>query len=107
MPILRKSNMANRPAINLPNIPKTVRLVLTIGIIFLLIMSLLRLALFFAFSSQGHHFVSLLPCFWLGIRYDMRYAGILALLLLVMSSFRVLDPFDRVAGRRWLFTVVT
>ncbi|HEV2355500.1 MAG TPA: LTA synthase family protein, partial [Puia sp.] len=57
--------------------------------------------------SQGHHFISLLPCFWLGGRYDMRYAGILALLLLILSSFRVLDPFDSVRGRRWLFTIVT
>jgi phosphoglycerol transferase MdoB-like AlkP superfamily enzyme len=99
--------MLNRSATNLPNIPKTVRLVFAIGIIFLLIMSLLRLALFIVFPSQGHSFVSLLPCFWLGIRYDLRYAGILAVLLLITGSLPFLDPFRRPAGRRWLFFLVS
>jgi phosphoglycerol transferase MdoB-like AlkP superfamily enzyme len=99
--------MLNRSATNLPNIPKTVRLVFAIGIIFLLIMSLLRLALFIVFPSQGHSFLSLLPCFWLGIRYDLRYAGILTVLLLITGSLPFLDPFQRPAGRRWLFFVVS
>jgi phosphoglycerol transferase MdoB-like AlkP superfamily enzyme len=99
--------MLNRSATNLPNIPKTVRLVLAIGIIFLLIMSLLRLALYIVFSSQGHSFLSLLPCFWLGIRYDLRYAGILTVFLLITGSFPFLDPFRRHAGQRWLFFVVS
>jgi phosphoglycerol transferase MdoB-like AlkP superfamily enzyme len=99
--------MLNRSATNLPNIPKTVRLVLAIGIIFLLIMSLLRLALYIVFPSQGHSFVSLLPCFWLGIRYDIRYAGILTVLLLITGSLPFLDPFRRRAGQRWLFSVVS
>jgi phosphoglycerol transferase MdoB-like AlkP superfamily enzyme len=95
--------MLNRSATNLPNIPKTVRLVFFIGIIFLLIMSVLRLALFIAFPSQGHSFSSLLPSFLLGIRYDLRYAGILAAILLLTGSFTFLDSFRREAGRRWLF----
>jgi len=99
--------MSNRSASNLPNIPKTVRLVFSIGIIFLLIMSLLRLALFIVNPSQGHSFFSLLPCFWLGIRYDLRYAAILAVLLLLMACFSFLDPFRRDAGRRWLFFVIS
>src|SRR5580698_7449120 len=99
--------MINRSASNLPNIPKTVRLVFSIGIIFLLIMSLLRLALFLVNSSQGHSFFSLLPSFWLGIRYDLRYAGILAALVLITASLPFLDPFRREGGRRWLFLLVT
>ena len=99
--------MLNRSATNLPNIPKTVRLVLAIGIIFLLIMSLLRLALYLVFPSQGHSFVSLLPSFWLGIRYDLRYAGILMVLLLITASFSILDPFRRHGGQRWLFFIVS
>jgi phosphoglycerol transferase MdoB-like AlkP superfamily enzyme len=100
-------DMLNRSATNLPNIPKTVRLVLAIGIIFLLIMSLLRLALYMVFPSQGHSFVSLLPSFWLGIRYDLRYAGILTVFLLLTGSLIFLDPFRRLAGQRWLYFVVS
>jgi phosphoglycerol transferase MdoB-like AlkP superfamily enzyme len=103
MPVLNKKDMINRSAANLPNIPKTVRLVFSIGIIFLLIMSLLRLALFISFSAQGHSFLSLLPSFLLGLRYDLRYAGILSAVLLITGSFVFLDPFRREAGRRWLF----
>jgi hypothetical protein len=98
-----KKDMINRSAANLPNIPKTVRLVFSIGIIFLLIMSLLRLALFISFSAQGHSFLSLLPSFLLGVRYDLRYAGIFSAVLLITGSFAFLDPFRREAGRRWLF----
>src|ERR1700761_5417953 len=98
--------MSNRSATNLPNIPKTVRLVFSTGIIFLLIMSLLRLGLYLTFSSQGHSFSSLIPSFLLGIRFDMRYAGILALLLLLAGSFSFLDPFRTAAGRRLLKIVV-
>jgi len=97
--------MINRPATNLPNIPKTVRLVFSIGIIFLLIMSLLRLALYISFSAQGHSFLSLLPSFLLGFRYDLRYAGILSVVLLITGCFTFLDPFRREAGRRWLFFI--
>jgi phosphoglycerol transferase MdoB-like AlkP superfamily enzyme len=97
--------MINRSAANLPNIPKTVRLVFSIGIIFLLIMSLLRLALYISFSAQGHSFLSLLPSFLLGFRYDLRYAGILSAVLLITGSFAFLDPFRREAGRRWLFFI--
>jgi Sulfatase len=78
-------------------------LVFSIGIIFLLIMSLLRLALYISFSAQGHSFLSLLPSFLLGVRYDLRYAGILCAVLLISGSFAFLDPFRRKAGRRWLF----
>jgi len=66
-------------------------------------MSLLRLVLFISFSAQGHSFLSLLPSFLLGLRYDLRYAGILSAVLLITGSFVFLDPFRREAGRRWLF----
>ena len=92
--------MLNRPATNLPNIPKTVRLVFSTGIIFLLIMSLLRLGLYLAFPAQGHSFKGVFPSFLLGLRFDLRYVGILCLLLLLLGSLPVFQPFHTVAGRR-------
>ncbi|HXD78368.1 MAG TPA: LTA synthase family protein [Puia sp.] len=70
-------------------------------------MSVLRLALYLVFSSQGHSFVSLLPSFWLGVRYDLRYAGILALLLLIATWIPALDPFRRDGGRRLFLVIVS
>jgi phosphoglycerol transferase MdoB-like AlkP superfamily enzyme len=100
MPVFKMEDMSNRPATNLPNIPKTVRLVFSTGIIFLLIMSLLRLALFFSFSKQGHSFGAVFSSFLLGVRYDLRYIGILEVLLLIMGAFPALDPFGTRIGRR-------
>jgi len=77
-----------------------IRLIFVVGIIFLLIMSLLRLGLFLFFSRQGHSFSDLLSSFVLGIRFDLRYAGILCVLLLITGSLPFLDPFRKPAGRK-------
>ena len=87
-------------------IPKLIRLVFVTGIIFLLIMSLLRLVLYWAFSKQGHHFGDLLPAFGLGIRFDLRYAGILCVLLLLTGALPFLSPFHKTAGRKWTLFVL-
>src|SRR6201996_8289456 len=97
--------MLNRPATNLPNIPKTVRLVFSTAIIFLLIMSGLRLGLFLAFPTQGHRFVGVLSSFGLGVRFDLRYAGILAVLLLLLGSLPWVDPYKTKAGKRVFLTL--
>src|SRR5258708_29638906 len=92
--------MLNRSATNLPNIPKTVRLVFSTGIIFLLIMSLLRLGLFLFFSRQGHSFTAVFSSFLLGVRFDLRYIGILELLLLLAGCLTGQALFQHKAGRR-------
>ena len=63
-------------------------------------MSLLRVALYFSFSKQGNHFTDVLPSFGLGLRFDLRYAGILTLALLILGMIPALNPFRTVAGRR-------
>ena len=81
-------------------IPKLVRFIFSVEIIFLLIMSLLRVLLFLFFSRQGNHFTGVLPAFFLGLRYDLRYVGILGALLLITGSFSPLDPFQTAGGRK-------
>ncbi len=82
-------------------IPKLIRLIFATGIIFLLIMSLLRLFLFLSFSKQGHTFSDLLPAFGLGLRYDLRYVGILCVFWLITGSLPFLHPYRKPAGRKW------
>lgn len=50
--------------------------------------------------------MSVISSFLLGIRFDLRYAGILTLFLLLTVSLPVLDPFRTKAGRRF-FRIVT
>jgi hypothetical protein len=81
-------------------IPKLTRSIFATGIIFLLIMSIMRIALFLYFSRQGNHFSDVLPSFLLGLRYDLRDVSILLLLLLLLGSLPSLDPFRGAAGKR-------
>ena len=83
-----------------------IRLIFAIGIIFLLIMSLLRLFLFLFFSKQGHSFGEVLSSFVLGIRFDLRYVGILSALLLITGSLPFLHPFRKPAGRKWALFLI-
>ena len=100
---LNEMDMLNRSATNLPNIPKTVRLVLAIGIIFLLIMSLLRLALLSSFRRRGIRSCRFcLASGWVSVMIsDMRAFNGCFCCSREVSSF--LDPFRRPAGQRWLF----
>ncbi|HEY4336659.1 MAG TPA: LTA synthase family protein [Puia sp.] len=65
-------------------------------------MSLLRLALFLAFSRQGHSFAGMLSAFLLGVRFDLRYVGILELLILLTGCLAGPALFERKAGRNWV-----
>jgi phosphoglycerol transferase MdoB-like AlkP superfamily enzyme len=87
-------------------IPKLIRLIFVVGIIFLLIMSLLRLGLYLFFSKQGHSFSELVPSFVLGVRFDLRYVGILCAALLITGSLTFLDTFRKPAGRKWAFSLI-
>src|SRR5882672_10880686 len=87
-------------------IPKLIRLIFAVGIIFLLIMSLLRILLYLSFSRQGHSFSDLCSSFVLGLRFDLRYVGILSALLLLTGALPFLNPFRTVAGRRWTLFLV-
>lgn len=68
-------------------------------------MSLLRLALFLTFSRQGHSFGAVLSSFLLGLRFDLRYIGILELVLFLMGCLAGPALFRHKAGRRWVLVV--
>jgi phosphoglycerol transferase MdoB-like AlkP superfamily enzyme len=81
-------------------IPKLIRWIFATGIIFLLLMFLLRIALFWVFSSQGNSFSGVFPSFILGFRYDIRIISIVLGLLLLAGSLPFLHPFETSRGRQ-------
>jgi phosphoglycerol transferase MdoB-like AlkP superfamily enzyme len=87
-------------------IPKLTRWIFRTGIIFLLLMTLLRFTLFLFFSKQGNGIFDVIPAFVLGMRYDMRDVCILCLLLMILGSFPVLHPFKTRQGRRIAFILI-
>src|ERR1700739_1687386 len=66
-------------------IPKTILWVINLFFIFLLIFTIFRLTTFFAFKPRGLSFTDLLPSFFLGIRYDLRWIALILLPIIFIS----------------------
>ena len=88
-------------------IPKLIRWIFCIGIIFLLLMSLLRFALFLFSSGQENHFGDVISSFILGMRYDLRDVCLLMLILLIIGSFSSLNPFKSKTGKTIALIVIS
>ncbi|WP_207493960.1 LTA synthase family protein [Aridibaculum aurantiacum] len=72
-------------------VPRYIQWIVITGIIFLLIMSLLRLILVFAFPHPSD-LSSLVPAFLLGLRFDLRVIGIISLLTFLQGCIKPLHP---------------
>ncbi|TDH25483.1 LTA synthase family protein [Segetibacter sp. 3557_3] len=81
-------------------IPRYIQWLILTGLFFLLLMTLLRIALVY---TGDHHRSSngLLPAFVLGIRYDLRVVCIVAMLSFLLGSLKFLHPFQTRRGN-WL-----
>jgi len=68
-------------------------------------MSLARLAmyLYFRHTSIGEH--QFPAVMWMGIRYDMREIGIMAVLMILLSAVPFLHPFYSRFGRKFHFAL--
>lgn len=74
-----------------------------VGGIFLVLLSLMRLAFFLFFNNQGNSLGSLGPSFWLGFRFDLRAVSLICLPLLLLGAIPWLHPFRNPrAGRGWI-----
>jgi hypothetical protein len=87
-------------------LPRYMRWLLLIAIVFLVLMSIDRFALYFAFKSPLQHISHMLPAFWMGVRYDLRDVGILSVLLLIIGAVPFLNPFQSKAGKYVWFTLL-
>ena len=88
-------------------VPRYIQWIVLTGIIFLLLMTLLRFALVLIF---GHNvsFSSLVPSFILGFRFDLRMISIVSLIIFLIGSIKILHPFQTKAGRAisfWLYGI--
>src|SRR5688500_17635625 len=84
-------------------LPRLIRLTLVLGLLYLVLMTLMRLALFFFFPNQGHEFGEVTSALLLGLRYDLRAVSIIMLGVMVFGSVPKLFPFaSKRRGRAWL-----
>jgi len=87
-------------------LPRLLRWMLSVGFIFLLLMTLMRIGFFLFFNTQGRS-ISHPGVFLLGLRYDLRFIGILLLSMLVLGSVKPFHPFESEAGKRFWFGMLT
>jgi phosphoglycerol transferase MdoB-like AlkP superfamily enzyme len=80
--------------------PRRVRWIFSITLFFLVTMELCRLLFFWGYRHQAS--IPLHPAFLMGLRFDLKFAGMLGLFLLVFSTPAFFDPFSgQRAGRFW------
>ncbi|MSU73465.1 MAG: hypothetical protein EXS43_14185 [Opitutus sp.] len=86
--------------------PRLIRWIVSLGLFFVLVMTLLRLGAYLAFSRELVPFADAEPAFWLGLRFDVRVVASAMLPLLVLGSFSFLDAFAAPFGRRFWFALL-
>lgn len=89
-------------------IPRYIRWIGEVGIVFLLLMTLLRIALVYSFRTPSQKLTSLIDAYLLGMRFDLRIVGIACLVLFLIGSIPPLHPVRKKWGKRvafWLWGV--
>ena len=87
-------------------IPKLIRWIFDVGIIFLLWMGLLRLIFYFVFSHTGNPISALGSSFLLGFRFDLKMVCILLEFMLLLGALNIADPFISSRSRKSLFFIL-
>ncbi|MGI8950599.1 MAG: LTA synthase family protein [Chitinophagaceae bacterium] len=88
-------------------IPRYIQWLFFTGIIFLLLMTLLRVALVLAFNKPAAQTIPFAQVFFLGFRYDLRDVCIACLLIFLISLIPALHPLDKKWGKRISFIIWT
>ncbi|RXK86440.1 LTA synthase family protein [Filimonas effusa] len=89
-------------------IPRYIRWIGELGIVFLLLMTLLRVALVYSFRTPSQKLTSLIDAYILGMRFDLRIVCIACLVLFLVGSLPWLHPLRKKWGKRvafWLWSV--
>ena len=86
-------------------IPRYIQWIVLTGIIFLLLMGLLRLTLVLSFKIPSNSVTPFFNVFVLGMRYDLRDVCIASLLVFIFGTIPALHPFEKKWGRRISFII--
>ncbi len=86
-------------------LPRFIRWIGYNAFIFLLLMSLLRVAVLLAFKAPGIVKGSLVDAFILGVRFDLRVVCIMSLVFFVLGCIPALHPLDKKWGKRISFWI--
>lgn len=82
-------------------VPKTIQWIVKLFLIFLCIFTAFRIATVICFKPASIPVIDLLPSFWLGLKYDLRWISIILLPIAAFSVFPQLSPFTSQRGKRF------
>ena len=74
-------------------VPKTVQWIISLFLIYLLIFTAFRIATVICFRPKNIEWFQLLPSFWLGLKYDLRWISVILLPIAVLSIYPKFSPF--------------
>lgn len=84
-------------------LPAVLRWCISIGITFILLMTVMRLGLYIFFNRQGNSITDSAPSFFLGLRFDLRIVAVILLAVLVLGNIPFFNPFKKIRARKiWI-----
>jgi phosphoglycerol transferase MdoB-like AlkP superfamily enzyme len=89
---------------------RVVRWALYTGLFFTVLMTVLRLVFFLFFRHLHLTWGESVPSFILGLRYDLRVAAIIMLMMLIFGSIRPFNPYGSSRARKiwfWVLGIIT
>ena len=92
--------------LEVPKVPKLIRWIFVVGIIFLLWMGLLRLIFYFVFNHAGNPISTLGSSFLLGFRFDLKMICFLLEFMLLLGALNISDPFISSRSRKVYFILL-
>lgn len=79
-------------------IPRLLRWITSVLLLFVLAMTLMRLLFFFSFNPPGKPFSG--SAMLMGLRFDLKFTSILALSILLLCSLPFMNPFKQAAAKK-------
>ena len=74
-------------------VPKTIQWIVTLFFIYLLIFTAFRIATVVCFKPKATGLLELLPSFWLGLKYDLRWIAFILFPIALFSLYPKFSPF--------------
>ena len=82
-------------------VPKTIQWIVKLFLIYLCIFTAFRIATVIIFKPGSIPITDLVPSFWLGLKYDLRWIAIILLPIAILSLFPRLSPFTSNRGKKF------
>ncbi|MBK7434010.1 MAG: hypothetical protein IPI66_09010 [Chitinophagaceae bacterium] len=74
-------------------VPKTVQWIVTLFLIYLGLFTAFRIVTAFLFKPKSIGLLELIPSFWLGLKYDLRWITIALSPIILLSIYKKFSPF--------------